>query len=96
MNKTVIELIVNYHPGVMSKVTGLFSRRSFNLDGILCSQLENTAKSRMFLLVNNSEYLDQVVKQLEKLYDIHEVSLHNDYALNMFNRLGSYGNRLKE
>ncbi len=76
----------------MSKVTGLFSRRSFNLDGILCSQLENAAKSKIFLLVKNSECLDQVVRQLEKLYDIHEVSLHDDYALDIFNKLGCYCN----
>ncbi len=74
----------------MSKVTGLFSRRSFNLDGILCSQMENAGKSKIFLLVRESACLDQVVKQLEKLYDIHTVSLHNDYALDIFSKLSSY------
>jgi acetolactate synthase I/III small subunit len=96
MNRTVIELTANNHPGIMSKVTGLFSRRSFNLDGILCSQMDNSAKTRIFLLVDNSKCLDQVVKQLEKLYDIHEVSLHDDYALDIFNKLDFYCNGAKE
>lgn len=34
----LIELLVRNHPGVMSHITGLFARRAFNLEGILCSQ----------------------------------------------------------
>jgi acetolactate synthase-1/3 small subunit len=88
MNRKVIELTVNNHPGVMSKVTGLFSRRSFNLEGIFCSQLEDAEISKIFLLVDNSKCINQVVRQLEKLYDIHEVSLHSDHTVEIFNRLG--------
>jgi acetolactate synthase-1/3 small subunit len=88
MNRKVIELTVNNHPGVMSKVTGLFSRRSFNLDGIFCSQLEDAEKSRIFLLVDNRKCINQVVTQLEKLYDIHEVFLHDDHAVEVFKKFG--------
>ena len=38
---TIIELIVNNHHGVMSHITGLFSRRGFNLDGILCGKIDD-------------------------------------------------------
>jgi acetolactate synthase-1/3 small subunit len=34
--RTVLELDVNNHPGVMSHVVGLFSRRAYNVEGILC------------------------------------------------------------
>lgn len=86
MNKNylVVELIVNNHPGVMSHITGLFARRSFNLEGILCGPLADSSKSSMYLLVNNDELLDQVVKQLQKLYDVLEVNVKEDYDYSVF------------
>ena len=41
----------------------------------------------MFLLVKNDFVLDQIVKQLEKLYDVLEVSLHQDYDQSVFENL---------
>ena len=66
----IIELLVRNHPGVMSHITGLFARRAFNLEAILCSQTGDGSTSKMFLLVENNSALDQVIKQLEKLYDV--------------------------
>lgn len=71
----VIELIVKNHPGVMSHITGLFARRAFNLEGILCGQIGNGEDSRMYLLVKNDERLEQIIKQVQKLYDVIEVSI---------------------
>ncbi len=84
---TVIELIVNNHPGVMSHITGLFSRRAYNLEGILCGEIGNGTQSRMYLLVSNDETLEQICAQLEKLYDVAEVSVREDYDHTIFNRL---------
>ncbi len=78
MNNIVVELIVNNHPGVMSHVAGLFARRAFNLEGIVCGKIGDGAKSRMLLLVNDDGRLEQIVKQLQKLYDVIEVSLRPD------------------
>ena len=83
MNYIVIELIVNNHPGVMSHVAGLFARRAFNLEGIVCRKIGDGAKSRMLLLVNNDDRLEQIVKQLQKLYDVLEVSLRSDDSVEM-------------
>jgi len=83
MNNIVVELIVNNHPGVMSHVAGLFARRAFNLEGIVCRKIGDGAKSRMLLLVNNDDRLEQIVKQLQKLYDVLEVSLKSDDAVEM-------------
>jgi acetolactate synthase I/III small subunit len=83
MNNIVIELIVNNHPGVMSHVAGLFARRAFNLEGIVCRKIGDGARSRMLLLVNNDDRLEQIVKQLQKLYDVLEVSLKSDEAVEM-------------
>ena len=52
MSNVIVELLVNNHAGVMSHITGLFSRRAFNLDGILCGAVEDGSRSRMFLMVD--------------------------------------------
>lgn len=83
----LIELLVRNHPGVMSHITGLFARRAFNLEGILCAQIGDGSTSKIFLLVENNSSLDQIVKQLEKLYDVLKVSIYLDYDKNVFNNL---------
>lgn len=83
----VIEIIVNNHPGVMSHIVGLFSRRAFNLEGILCLRMEEGNTSRMYLLVKNDERTEQILKQLEKLYDVIRVSLHTEEDCPVFNTL---------
>lgn len=83
----LIELLVRNHSGVMSHITGLFARRAFNLEGILCAQIGDGSTSKMFLLVKNNSVLDQIIKQLEKLYDVIEVSIHQDYDQSVFQNL---------
>lgn len=70
MYDTIIELKVRNHPGVMSQITGLFARRAFNLEGIFCGPEKDAGKSRMLLLVYKNDRMDQLVKQLAKLYDV--------------------------
>lgn len=41
----------------------------------------------MYLLVKNDSVLDQIIKQLEKLYDVIEVSVHQDYDQSVFENL---------
>jgi len=86
-NFYLVELLVRNHPGVMSHITGLFTRRAFNLEGILCAQTGDGTTSKMFLLVKNDSTLDQIVKQLEKLYDVLKVSVHKDYDKSVFESL---------
>ncbi|AJG99415.1 MULTISPECIES: acetolactate synthase small subunit [Clostridium] len=86
-NFYLIELHVRNHSGVMSHITGLFARRAFNLEGILCAQIGDGSTSKMYLLVKNDSVLDQIIKQLEKLYDVLEVSVHQDYDQSVFENL---------
>jgi acetolactate synthase I/III small subunit len=72
MPNTVIELIVSNHPGVMSHVTGLFARRGYNLEGILCGPIGDGKLSRIYLLVDRGKPLAQLLTQLGKLYDVVE------------------------
>ena len=73
---TVLELTVNNHPGVMSHICGLFSRRAYNLEGIVCVPVGTGAISRMWLQVNEAEKLEQVIKQVQKLPDVLAVTRH--------------------
>jgi acetolactate synthase I/III small subunit len=73
MKYTILELTVENHPGVMSHVCGLFSRRAFNVEGILCMPIGDSSESRIWLKVNNDDRLNQLVKELEKLHDVHTV-----------------------
>ena len=74
--RTVLELTVSNHPGVMSHVCGLFSRRAFNVEGILCMPVGDGAESRIWLLVNEDARLEQMIKQLMKLEDVLDVQRH--------------------
>lgn len=83
----VLELIVKNHPGVMAHITGLFSRRGFNIEGILCGKIEGTDQSRIYLLVESDEHLEQMTKQLEKLFDVNSVARKAGFDCSVFERL---------
>ena len=74
--KATLELTVNNHPGVMTHVVGLFSRRAFNVDGILCMPVGNAEQSRIWLLVADDARLSNMIRQLEKLEDVCAVRHH--------------------
>ena len=74
--RTVLELDVNNHAGVMSHVAGLFSRRAYNVEGILCMPVGNGEISRIWLTVNEDARLEQMIKQIEKLEDVRAVRRH--------------------
>ncbi|MCL1980315.1 MAG: ACT domain-containing protein [Proteobacteria bacterium] len=67
---TILCLTVNNHPGVMLQICGLFARRAFNLEGILCTAIGRGDTSRIWLTVDATDKLDQIVKQLAKLEDV--------------------------
>jgi acetolactate synthase-1/3 small subunit len=72
----LLELTVHNHPGIMSHICGLFSRRAFNVEGILCVPIGTGERSRVRLFVHEDERLDQVVKQVQKLEDVLEITRH--------------------
>ena len=69
----VLRLLVRNHPGVMSHVCGLFARRAFNVEGILCMPVGDGSRSVILLLVHEDDRIEQVVRQLRKLEDVVEV-----------------------
>jgi acetolactate synthase-1/3 small subunit len=75
----MLELTVNHHPGVMSHICGLFSRRAFNVEGILCIPCDKR-QSRIWLLVEaetEETRLIQMMKQLLKLEDVQDLQRYN-------------------
>ena len=74
--KIVLELSVRNHPGVMTHVCGLFARRAFNVEGILCMPVGDGSQSRIWLLVHDDERLKQMIKQAAKLEDVLAVKRH--------------------
>ncbi|MGD9949648.1 MAG: acetolactate synthase small subunit [Desulfobulbus sp.] len=78
MHTTILRLQVNNHPGVMSQICGLFARRAFNMEGIFCNATGQGETSCIWLKVDETDKLEQVVKQLAKLEDVLVVEERND------------------
>lgn len=69
--KHTISVLVENHPGVLARISGLFSARGFNIDSLAVGETEDATVSRMTIVVKGDERtLEQVKKQLNKLIDI--------------------------
>lgn len=79
MNQYHLSVLVNNHPGLLSKVAGLFSRRNFNIESLAVGIAEKPGCSRMTIVVSGDVYVvDQVCKQLDKLIDVIEIEILPD------------------
>jgi acetolactate synthase-1/3 small subunit len=71
MTNHVLSVLVENKPGVLARVSGLFSRRSFNIHSLAVGETENPDVSRITIVVNaDSSPLEQVTKQLNKLVNV--------------------------
>lgn len=71
MNKYILSVLVENHSGVLSKISGLFTRRGYNIDSLTVSITEESSISRMTIVVRGDEQItEQIVKQLNKLVDV--------------------------
>ena len=79
MDKHVLSVLVKNSSGVLSRVSGLFSRRGYNIDSLTVGRTEDQNISRMTIALNGDEdVLEQVKKQLNKLEDVICVTDLND------------------
>jgi len=70
----VLSILVENTAGVLSRVSGLFSRRGYNIDSLTVGVTENPKYSRMTVVVTgDDEILEQIGKQLGKLVDVKEI-----------------------
>jgi acetolactate synthase-1/3 small subunit len=66
-----LSVLVENKPGVLARISGLFSRRGFNIDSLAVGPTEDETYSRMTIVVDcASNPLEQVVKQLNKLVNV--------------------------
>ena len=72
--KHTISVLVENHAGVLSRITGLFSRRGFNIDSLAVGETEDKTVSRMTIVVEGDAYtVEQLEKQLNKVVDVIKV-----------------------
>ncbi|WP_286678707.1 acetolactate synthase small subunit [Candidatus Aquicultor secundus] len=73
--KHILSVLVQNKPGVLARVSGLFSRRGFNIDSLAVGPTENPEVSRMTIVVDADDVkLEQITKQLYKLVNILKIS----------------------
>ena len=71
MKQIVLSILVENTPGVLSRVSGLFTRRGYNIDSITASPTQNEKFTRMTIAVSGDDMiLLQIKNQLSKLEDV--------------------------
>jgi acetolactate synthase-1/3 small subunit len=70
----VISILVDNEPGVLSRVSGLFSGRGFNIESLNVAETLDSTMSRMTLVTRgNDQIIEQIIKQLNKLVNVIKV-----------------------
>lgn len=71
----VLSVLVENKPGVLSRVTGLISRRGFNIESLSVGPTEDDTMSRVTAVVNADDIAyEQITKQLHKLISVHKIT----------------------
>jgi acetolactate synthase-1/3 small subunit len=71
IQRHTLSVLVEDKPGVLARVSGLFSRRGFNIESLAVGPTEHPEVSRMTIVVAVDEFpLEQVTKQLNKLIHV--------------------------
>ncbi|MCI9516190.1 MAG: acetolactate synthase small subunit [Lachnospiraceae bacterium] len=79
MKRRVLSMLVDNTSGVLSRVSGLFSRRGYNIDSLTVGETADPRYSRMTVVVRGDELiLDQITKQLAKLIDVVDIKTLQD------------------
>ena len=76
MQKTVIQLLVDNTSGVLSRISGLFSRRGYNIESITAGVTADPSYTRITIVTSgDDDILDQIEKQVAKLVDVRDVKV---------------------
>ena len=78
MDQYVIGVLVSNISGVLSRVSGMFTRRGFNIDSLKVGETESSGFSRITIAFHGDEDLkERILQQLQKLHDVREVEVLN-------------------
>jgi acetolactate synthase-1/3 small subunit len=70
----VISVLVENKPGVLARIAGMFSGRSFNIHSLAVAPTLDTDYSRMTIVTHGSQQIiEQIIKQLRKLINVVKV-----------------------
>jgi acetolactate synthase-1/3 small subunit len=89
MQKKVFQLLVDNTSGVLSRISGLFSRRGYNIESITAGETADPNITRITIVASgDDEILEQIEKQVAKLVDVRdikelepEISVYRELAL---------------
>jgi acetolactate synthase-1/3 small subunit len=77
----ILSLLVDNQPGVLARIAGLFSGRSFNIESLCVAETTDPLVSRVTLVtVGDMSVLEQIKKQLNKLINVMKVVDYTDKA----------------
>ncbi len=77
--KFAVGLVVNNVPGVMNRIGGIYSKRNYNIVSFSGGETEDPRYTRITIVSTGDEYMrDQVLRQLEKLYDVKSILVLDD------------------
>ena len=70
----VISLLIENEAGALSRVTGLFSARAYNIESLTVAPTEDSSMSRITIVsIGSDEIIEQITKQLNKLIEVIKV-----------------------
>ena len=76
----ILSLLMENEAGALSRVSGLFSARAYNIESLTVAPTEDPTVSRMTVVTSGSEQIiEQIGKQLNKLVDVIKVVDLNEY-----------------
>ena len=76
MHTRVIQLLVDNTSGVLSRISGLFSRRGYNIESITAGVTADPRYTRITIVTSgDDDILDQIDKQVAKLIDVRDIKV---------------------
>lgn len=89
MQKVVLQLLADNNSGVLSRISGLFSRRGYNIESITAGVTADPKYSRITIVTcGDEEIIEQIEKQVAKLEDVRDIkklpadsSVHRELCL---------------
>ncbi len=76
MSRHVFSIFVQNHAGVLSRISGLFSRRGYNIESLSVGVTEDPEFSRITIVSSGDEYIiGQIKKQVQKLEEVKKITI---------------------
>jgi len=74
----ILTILVDNEPGVLARISGLFTARGFNIESLCVAPTENSSLSKITLVTSGEEWvIDQIVKRFENMINVIKV---NDFT----------------